>query len=136
MFNILQSRKGQEGKVYMVNVVFYLALPVNTRLQVGLPQAKSPQHITACHTHLKMKCLQKKLRHRHLLQKKVSRCSLNFTVSPPVVFKFKKSSICLLKKLFHRLLPLKKLRYHLVAPSLINCILPKPSKTTTNFETI
>ena len=63
MYNILQSRKDQEGKVYMVNVVFYLALPVNTRLQVGLPQAKSPQHITASHTHLTMKRLQKKLIH-------------------------------------------------------------------------
>ena len=87
-YNILQSRKGQEGKVggaYMANVVFYLALPVNTRLQVGLPQAKSPQHITACHTHLKMKCLQKKLIYRDFLPKKVSHCSLKNIVSPPVV---------------------------------------------------
>ena len=71
----------------MVNVVFYLALPVNTRLQVGLPQAKSPQHITACHTHLTMKRLQKKLIHITIgiCSKKVSHCSLNFTVSPLVV---------------------------------------------------
>ena len=69
----------------MANVVFYLALPVNTRLQVGLPQAKSPQHITACHTHLKMKCLQKKLIYRDFFPTKVSHCSLKNIVSPPVV---------------------------------------------------
>ena len=39
----------------MVNVVFNQKLPVNTRLQVRLPQTKSPQHITASHTHLGIK---------------------------------------------------------------------------------